>query len=127
MNALDINVPAAIEGLDTFIGGDESNFGKGPTSSQHFVVFVAYDKAHGEKEPEFFIGFDPDVMATAATRKAWRDFGGPDRGPPTDLNAAQLNQFISAMVFTASGQELGPLFRKYYVDRSKVFPPIVRV
>jgi len=122
--SLDINVPVIVKGLDTFIGGDQSSFKSG--ASHHVVLFLAYGK-DGVGGGEYFVGFDPDVKATAATWAAWEALGGPVKGPPLGLDAAKLNKFISDMVVATSGQVLGTLFRKYYVDQSKVFPKIDRL
>ncbi|OIW22899.1 hypothetical protein CONLIGDRAFT_143839 [Coniochaeta ligniaria NRRL 30616] len=122
--SLDTNAPVIVKGLDTFLGGDQSSFNSG--TSHHVVLFLAYGKEDGVGGGEYFVGFDPDVNATAATWAAWEGLGGPAKGPPPGLDAAKLNKFISDMVVATSGQVLGTLFRKYYVDKSKVFPKIDR-
>jgi hypothetical protein len=135
---LDFGVPVLVKGPATVVGGDESNF----KSGFHVVLFLAYGKdgkegpEDGKKGPkddkngskdgqngteyEYFVVFDPDISATAATWEAWKSLGSPDIERLKKLSPEELRKITFKMVLGGSEQGLGTLFRKYYVDQSRV-------
>jgi hypothetical protein len=105
--------PVMIKGLDTFVGGATSVFNKG--HSFHVVLFLAYGKDDGEDGKDFYVGYDPDISATVATNDAWKIAAKGD-----------MNGIIKSMVLGTGVGGLGPLCRKYYVDKTTVFPVLKR-
>jgi len=103
--------PVIIKGLDTFIGGEKSKYRSG--TSHHVVLFLAKGM-----EEDFYVGYDPDVSATAATLAAWK--------LAADYSGGDTNRVICNMVLGTGEKVLGPLCRKYYVDKKLAFPQIDR-
>lgn len=109
-NLLKKAVPVMIKGRDQFVGGEKSVFNKG--ESFHVVLFLAYGKDDGK---DFYVGYDPDISATDATRKAW-DIAAQDN----------IDNAITNMILGTGVGGLGPLCRKYYVDKESLFPGLDR-
>lgn len=102
--------PVIIRSEDKFLGGPESRFKSG--TSHHAILFVAKDQGGA-----FYVGYDPDVTATIESRAAWEV-------AKTNPN---INVATSAMVLGPNGDQLGPLFRKYYVDKENLWPVVKRL
>jgi hypothetical protein len=104
--------PVIIKGLDTFVGGETSKFKS--EKSHHVVLFLAAGKESGV---DFYVGYDPDISATEETNTAWKI-----------ADAAETNnKIISDLVLGTGDDGLGPLCRKYYVDKTRLFPLIKRL
>jgi hypothetical protein len=110
-STLQQRTPVLIRGPDKFIGGDKSIFSGG--TSHHVILFLARGVETGSGK-EFYVGFDPDISATTATRTAY------------DIAKGNKNSVISDMILGTGGQVLGPLCRKYYPVKTETFPKIIR-
>lgn len=106
----------AINGAANYVGGDKSNFKLG----FHVIVFLAVGTdADGGR---FYLGFDPDISATEASRAKWKELVPVSTSIAGITDTAKSVQIIKAMILGDSTSGFGPLVRKYYVDTTKAFP-----
>ena len=117
-------VAVVIEGSSGHVCGDRSYFPNVAGTGFHVLVFLAAgDDSDGR---HFYLGFDPDVSATEASRKKWDDVVPEGTKIKEVTDTAESTKIIKAMLLGDSTHAFGPLIRKYYVDTTKKFPPILR-
>lgn len=104
--------PVVIDGFNKLICGTDSNFIK-PESGHHAILLIA-------RGPDFYVGLDPDTGATATTKDAWAPFDTLHKEDAPDKQ--RLKQAIDTMILGTTGAGLGPVCRKYEVDKSKFWP-----
>lgn len=115
-----------IEGRGTEISGDQSKFAKS-TGFHAFVLLQVIEDGDGKK---WFVGFDPDVSATAETQRLWNnsiraafDTEDEDLGKwndkVKDLKADKLYEILTTMVLGTTTSGFGPLVRRYAIDTTK--------
>ncbi|MFB6894553.1 hypothetical protein ACFCX4_35250 [Kitasatospora sp. NPDC056327] len=116
-----------VDGAANHVGGPESKFRNDEGRGFHVILFLA----NGLEQPsgrEYFLGFDPDVSATTEARNAWLSLGiGTTLVDAQNFDAVRTDQVINTMILGDGQDVFGPLVRKYYVDRTAVFPPVKRV
>jgi hypothetical protein len=126
--ALNKGQALVIEGRGTEISGDQSKFAKS-TGFHAFVLLQVIEDGDGKK---WFIGFDPDVSATAETQKLWNNwiraaFDTKDKDEDLgkwndqvkDLKADKLYEILTTMVLGTTTTGFGPLVRRYAIDTAK--------
>lgn len=114
-----------INGSTGHVGGSESKFNNKLNSGFHVIVFLAVGQEPSERS--YYLGFDPDVSATAESRAKWKPLvlGGTE-ARVGKFDDAKSTQVLKAMILGDSQDGFGPLVRKYYVDTHKAFPKIIR-
>jgi len=126
--ALNKGQALVIEGRGTEISGDKSKFAK----STGFHAFVLLQVIEDGDKKKWFIGFDPDVSATAETQKLWNNliraaFDTTDKDENLgkwneqvkDLKADKLHEILTTMVLGTTASGFGPLVRGYAIDTKK--------
>jgi hypothetical protein len=117
-------VAVTVEGASSHVCGDKSYFPNEHNTGFHVIVFLAAgDDSDGK---HFYLGFDPDVSATEASRTKWNEVVSASTNIKEVTDTEQSTAIIKAMLLGDSTHAFGPLIRKYYVDIDKKFPPIVR-
>lgn len=116
---------ATIEGASSHVCGDKSYFvNKEKDMGFHVIVFLSggVDSDGGA----FYLGFDPDVSGTEASRTKWNELVSASTKVKELEDTDESTKIIKAMLLGGSADGFGPLVRKYYVDTTKKFPPIPR-
>jgi hypothetical protein len=117
-------VAVTIEGASSHVCGNKSYFPNKDNTGFHVLLFLAAgDDSDGK---HFYLGFDPDVSATEASRTTWNEVVSAGTNVKEITDTDQATAIIKAMLLSDSTHAFGPLIRKYYVDTAKKFPPIVR-
>jgi hypothetical protein len=110
-----------VNGAATHVGGNRSKFQAG----FHVIVFLAVGQDPTGRR--FYLGFDPDVSATAESRRKWQPLVLGDTLAKVRLfDDAKSIQVIKAMILGDGPDGFGPLVRKYYVETDKPFPRVIR-
>lgn len=117
-------VAVTIEGSSGHVCGDKSYFPNVAGTGFHVLVFLAAGEDSDGRH--FYLGFDPDVSATEASRTKWNEVVSASTKIKEVTDTAESTKIIKAMLLGDSTHAFGPLVRKYYVDTAKKFPPIVR-
>ncbi|WP_221350108.1 hypothetical protein [Streptomyces beigongshangae] len=116
-----------ISGSTGHVGGSASQFNNERNTGFHVIVFLAV----GQEQPSgrrYYLGFDPDVSATAESRAEWRLLVPGDTGTKTqEFDDAKSVQVVKAMILGDSQDGFGPLVRKYYIETDKAFPKVIHV
>ncbi|AYG85066.1 hypothetical protein DWB77_07282 [Streptomyces hundungensis] len=126
-NILESGRAVTVKGPTGHVGGAMSKFKNKDGTGFHVIVLLATGQEQDGRR--FVLGFDPDVSATAESRKAWVPFALGGAGTVAKVSAfsdARCTQVIKAMVLGDQQDGFGPLVRKYYVDTAATFPAIVR-
>ena len=117
-------VTVTIEGASSHVCGDKSYFPNKDNTGFHVIVFLAAgadsDGSH------FYLGFDPDVSATEASRAKWNEVVSTSTKIKEVTDTEESTKIIKAVLLGDSTHAFGPLIRKYYVDIDKKFPQIKR-
>ncbi|MFD5898971.1 hypothetical protein [Streptomyces sp. NPDC060366] len=113
-----------INGSTGHVGGSESKFNNKRNTGFHVIVFLAVGQEPSGRR--YYLGFDPDVSATAESRAKWKPLvlGGTE-ARAQKFDEAKSLQVVKAMILGDSQDGFGPLVRKYYVETDKAFPRIV--
>lgn len=117
-------VAVTIEGASSHVCGDKSYFPNRDNTGFHVIVFLA--AGNDSDGRHFYLGFDPDVSATEASRTKWNEVVSASTNIKEVTDTEQSTAILKAMLLGDSTHAFGPLIRKYYVDTAKKFPPIVR-
>ncbi|MFI9064299.1 hypothetical protein ACIGQE_20900 [Streptomyces sp. NPDC053429] len=126
-NMLHNNRAVTVKGPTDHVGGELSLFRQDNSAGFHVIVFLATGNDGGAGGRPYFLAFDPDVSATDAARKAWvtRPTVGDTVTKVSTLTEAAAIAQIKLMLLGNDPNSFGPLIRKYYVDTTAVFPPIL--
>ncbi|MFD3920815.1 hypothetical protein [Streptomyces sp. NPDC058595] len=121
--ALKADRAVVINGSTGHVGGSESKFRNKHNTGFHVIVFLAFGQ-----EPSgarYYLGFDPDVSATAESRAKWKPLvlGGTETRAQK-FDDAKSVEVVKAMILGDPQDEFGPLVRKYYVETDEAFPQI---
>ncbi|QHY98833.1 hypothetical protein SSPS47_27385 [Streptomyces sp. S4.7] len=113
-----------IKGSTGHVGGGESKFNNQLNTGFHVIVFLAVGQEPAGRR--YYLGFDPDVSATAESRAKWKPLvlGGTEARAQR-FDDAKSVQVVKAMILGDAQDAFGPLVRKYYVETDKAFPKIV--
>lgn len=123
--ALTANRAVIINGSTEHVGGPKSKFNSAGKAGFHVIVFLAVGEEPSGRR--YYLGFDPDVSATADSQAKWKPLvvgGTVTRAEKFTVERGK--QIIKAMILGDSADGFGPLVRKYYVETDKAFPQIVR-
>jgi hypothetical protein len=120
---------AIINGSTGHVGGGESMFNNERNTGFHVIIFLAVGQEPSGRR--YYLGFDPDVSATAESRAKWNSLVVGETETETETEAQKFDdamgiQVIKAMILGDSHDGFGPLVRKYYVETDKAFPKIIR-
>ena len=117
---------AIINGSTGHVGGSESKFNNKGNAGFHVIVFLAVGQEPSGRR--YYLGFDPDVSATAESQARWKPLVvGLTETRAQKFDDAKSIEVIKAMILGGSPDGFGPLVRKYYVEADKAFPKIIRV
>ena len=116
-------VAVTVEGPVNHICGDKSVFRNKDGIGFHVIVLLAAGEDSGG---HFYVGLDPDVSATEASRKKWNEVVSAGTKIKEVTDTAESTGIIKAMLLDGSTHAFGPLIRKYYVDVNANFPKIKR-
>ncbi|MFK8906407.1 hypothetical protein [Streptomyces sp. YS-3] len=111
-----------VNGPAEHVGGSASKF----TTGFHVIVFLAVGQELSGRR--YYLGFDPDVSATAESRRMWQPLVlGETEKKVATFDDVKSVRIIKAMILGDAQDGFGPLIRKYYVETDKAFPKISRV